>query len=287
MDDATYRAVRAAEGDAGPIVRDFAFAADREVAGARWSYRRDLGRTRIVMMDSRAGRVLTPESRHMVDAEEWDCIERWTRGSFDHLLLGTSLPAFLGRGMHFVEAWNEAVCEGAWGRTAARVGERIRRAVDLEHWAAFGDSLRDLEDLLERIASGRQGETPPGSVVLLSGDVHHAYLARAEFASGNGGRSPVYQAVCSPMRNPLNSHERRAIRIGMSRGAERVGRALARAAGVGEESLGWTIEEGPWFDNQVATLELDGRRGWMVLDKTVNPPDGPPRLERVMRRQLS
>jgi hypothetical protein len=287
MDDATYRAVRAADGDAGPIVRDFAFAADREVAGARWSYRRDLGRTRIVMMDSRAGRVLTPESRHMVDAEEWDCIERWTRGSFDHLLLGTSLPAFLGRGMHFMEAWNEAVAEGAWGRTAARVAERIRRAVDLEHWAAFGDSLRDLEDLLERIASGGHGDTAPGSVVLLSGDVHHAYLARAEFASGNGGRSPVYQAVCSPLRNPLNGHERRAIRIGMTRGAERVGRALARAAGVGEESLGWTIEEGPWFDNQVATLELDGRRGWMVLDKTVNPPDGPPRLERVMRRQLS
>jgi len=287
MDDATYRAVREARGDAGPIVREFAFAADREVAGARWSYRRDVGRTRIVMMDSRAGRVLRPGSRHMVDAEEWDCIERWTRGSFDHLLLGTSLPAFLGRGMHFMEAWNEAVCEGAWGRTASRVAERIRRAVDLEHWAAFGDSLRDLEDLLERIASGRQGETAPGSVVLLSGDVHHAYLARAEFASGNGDRSPVYQAVCSPMRNPLNSHERRAIRIGMSRGAERLGRALARAAGVREESLGWTIEEGPWFDNQVATLELDGRRGWMVLDKTVNPPDGPPRLERVMRRQLS
>jgi hypothetical protein len=287
MDDATYRAVRAADGDAGPIVREFAFAADREVAGARWSYRRDLGRTRIVMMDSRAGRVLSPGSRHMVDAEEWDCIERWTRGSFDHLLLGTSLPAFLGRGMHFMEAWNEAVAEGAWGRTAARVAERIRRAVDLEHWAAFGDSLRDLEDLLERIASGGHGDTAPGSVVLLSGDVHHAYLARAQFASGNGGRSPVYQAVCSPLRNPLNGHERRAIRIGMSRGAERVGRALARAAGVGEESLGWTIEEGPWFDNQVATLELDGRLGWMVLDKTVNPPDGPPRLERVMRRQLS
>jgi hypothetical protein len=73
----------------------------------------------------------------------------------------------------------------------------------------------------------------------------------------------------------------------MSRGAERVGHVLARAAGVREESLGWTIEEGPWFDNQVATLELDGRRGWMVLDKTVNPPDGRPRLERVMRRQLS
>jgi hypothetical protein len=287
MDDATYCAVRDREGDAGPIVREFAFAADREVAGARWSYRRDLGRTRIVMMDSRAGRVLEPAARHMVDAEEWDCIERWTEGTFDHVILGTSLPAFLGRGMHHLEAWNEAVSEGAWGTIAAGLGEKLRRGLDLEHWAAFGDSLRDLEDLVERIASGGHGDGgAPGSVVLLSGDVHHAYLARARF-NGGGDRSPVYQAVCSPLRNPLDSHERRAIKIGMSRPAERIAGALARAAGVAEESLTWTIEEGPWFDNQVATIEIDGRNAWMVLDKTVNPPDGPPRLERVMRRQLT
>jgi hypothetical protein len=68
---------------------------------------------------------------------------------------------------------------------------------------------------------------------------------------------------------------------------ERATRALARSAGVAEESLTWSVEEGPWFDNQVATLELDGRRGWMVLDKVVNPPGGTPRLDRVMRRKLS
>ena len=118
-EDACYRAVRAADGDAGAIVRDFAFRADREVAGARWSYKRDIGRTRLVVMDSRAGRVLEPGARSMVDAEEWDCIGEWTRGDFDHLLLGTSLPAFLGRGMHFLEAWNEAVTDGAWGRLAS------------------------------------------------------------------------------------------------------------------------------------------------------------------------
>jgi PhoD-like phosphatase len=286
MDDATYRAVRDCDGDAGAIVREFAFAADREVAGARWSYRRDIGRTRLVMMDSRAGRVLRPDARHMVDPEEWDCIERWSDGAFDHLLLGTSLPAFLGRGMHHLEAWNEAVCEGAWGKVPAKLAERMRQALDLEHWAAFGASLRDLEDLLDRISSGRHG-TPPASVVLLSGDVHHAYLARAEFGASNGARTPVYQAVCSPLRNPLDSHERHGIRAAMSRPAERIGHVLARAAGVPDEPVTWSVEEGPWFDNQVATLELDGRRGWMALDKVVEPADGPPRLERVMRRRLS
>jgi len=286
MEDATYRAVRDCEGDAGPIVREFAFDADREVAGARWSYRRDIGRTRLVMMDSRAGRVLRPGDRHMVDAEEWDCIERWTHGSFDHILLGTSLPAFLGRGMHHLEAWNEAVCEGAWGRVAAGLAEKVRRGLDLEHWAAFNASLRDLEDLVDRIASGRHGDAP-ATVVLLSGDVHHAYLARATFGSANGERSPVYQAVCSPFRNPLNSHERRAIKIGMSRPAERIAHGLARAAGVPDETVSWTIEEGPWFDNQVAMLDLDGRAAWMKLEKTVLPPDGTPRLEEVIRRRLS
>jgi phosphodiesterase/alkaline phosphatase D-like protein len=286
MDDTTYRAVRECEGDAGPVVRAFAFEADREVSGARWSYRRDIGRTRIVMMDSRAGRVLRPNDRRMVDAEEWDCIERWTRGSFDHVLLGTSLPAFLARGMHHLEAWNEAVCEGAWGAVAAGLAEKVRRIVDLEHWAAFHGSLRDLEDLVDRIASGRHGDAP-GTVVLLSGDVHHAYLARAVFASGDGERSPVYQAVCSPLRNPLDGHERAAIKVAMSRPAERVGHALARAAGVPDERLTWTIEEGPWFDNQVALLELDGRAASLTLEKTVAPQNSTPRLECVMRRRLS
>jgi hypothetical protein len=192
--------------------------------------------------------------------------------------------------MHHLEAWNEAVCEGAWGAVAARLGERMRQALDLEHWAAFGNSLRALEDLLERVASGHHGAAP-GSVVLLSGDVHHAYLARAEFASDadrNGdGRSPVYQAVCSPLRNPLDGHERHAIRIGMSRAGERIGERLARAAGVAPEPVTWRIDEGPWFDNQVATLELDGRRAWLALDKAVDPGDGIPRLERVMHRRLS
>jgi hypothetical protein len=279
-----WREVRAAEGDAGPIVREFAFRADREVAGARWSFRRDLGRTRVVVMDSRAGRVLAPERRSMVDDEEWGYIERWTEGDFDHVLLATSLPAFLGRGVHFLEAWNEAVCAGAWGGLAAQLGERLRRGLDLEHWAAFGRSLRALEGLLVDVADGRRGAAP-GSVVLLSGDVHHAYLAEAR---RNGDtRAPIYQAVCSPLRNPLDGHERHAVRIGLSRGAARAGRALARAAGVEPEPLTWGISEGPWFDNQLATLDLDGRRGSLRIERAVGPPTRPPALECVLSRRLA
>jgi hypothetical protein len=286
-EDPCYRAVRAADGDAGAVVRDFAFRADREVSGARWSYKRDIGRTRIVMMDSRAGRVLEPGARAMVDADEWACIEEWTRGDFDHLLLGTSLPVFLGRGMHYLEAWDEAVADGAWGGLAARAAERLREGLDLEHWAAFGDSLRALERLLGEIASGRHGQAP-GSVVLLSGDVHHAYVADARPADGQPAwQAPVYQAVCSPLRNPLDSNEKRAIRLALTGGAELVGRALARAARVEDESLTWEIADGPWFDNQVATLDLDGRRCTFLLEKAVGGENGLPRLQQVAARRLA
>ena len=286
-EDACYRAVRAADGDGGPIVRDFAFRADREVAGARWSYRRDIGRTRIVMMDSRAGRVLEPGGRAMVDAEEWACIEEWTRGDFDHLLLGTSLPVFLGRGMHYLEAWNEAVADGAWGALASAAAERLRQGLDLEHWAAFGDSLRALERLLGEIAAGERGAAP-GSVVLLSGDVHHAYVAQARPTDGQPAwQAPVYQAVCSPLRNPLDSNEKRAIKLAMTGGAELVGRGLARAAGVQDESLTWEIVEGPWFDNQLATLHLDGRRCTFRLEKALGGGEELPTLQQVALRPLA
>ena len=40
------------------VLREFAYKADREIAGTRWSYHRDFGRVRLIVMDSRAGRVL-------------------------------------------------------------------------------------------------------------------------------------------------------------------------------------------------------------------------------------
>ena len=64
------------------------------------------------MIDSRAGRVLTPGERSMVDEGEWEWIKEHATGGFDHLLIGTSLPLFLAPALHYFEAWNEAVCDG-------------------------------------------------------------------------------------------------------------------------------------------------------------------------------
>jgi hypothetical protein len=239
------------------------------------------------MIDSRAGRVLDPGRRSMIDPQEWRWFEEHVMGEFDHLLIGCSLPLLLAPGLHYLEAWNEAVCDGAWGRTAARVGERVRQAMDLEHWAAFGQSLERAFGILGRVAAGEAGR-PPASIVALSGDVHHAYLAEVAFPRATRARSAVYQAVCSPFRNPLNLHERRGIRFACSKPGTALGRALARSAGVEDPPVRWRFtHDAPWFDNQVCFLELDGRRSRLWLQKTVPEDDEGFALETVFERELA
>jgi hypothetical protein len=286
--DDTYKHVtEAPDGEVSTrLLREFAVRADREEAGTRWSFCRDIGRTRVIMMDSRGGRCLTPDRRSIFDDGEWDWIVEHATGDFDHLVIGTSLPWLLGQGMHFVEAWNEAVCNGAWGRLAARGGEWARRELDLEHWAAFGMSFNRLARLVQEVGSGERGE-PPASIVVVSGDVHHAYLAEVAYPRDAGMKSAVYQATCSPMRNPLDESEKRMIRIGVSRFGHAVGRVLARTAGVEDPGIRWRFCEGPLFNNQVATLKIDGREACMRLDKTVPPDEGDLHLERVFDHALT
>jgi hypothetical protein len=284
-EDELYAELRAAE-DGGPILREFAFRADREVAGSRWSYCRDFGRTRLLMIDSRAGRVLDPpEERSMLDPHEWGWLEEHLAGDFDHLLIGTSLPLLLTQGLHYLEAWNEAVCNGAWGQPASLAGEKVRQALDLEHWAAFGSSLERVMQLVRDVGTGVMG-TPPASVVALSGDVHHAYLAEVGFPAGTEMRSAVYQATCSPFRNPLDGRERSMIRFACGRGGKLVGKLLARAAGVGDPPVRWRFVEGPYFDNQVCFLEVEGRQARLRLQKTVPEENHGYSLETVFERTL-
>jgi hypothetical protein len=84
--------------------------------------------------------------------------------------------------------------------------------------------------------------------------------------------SAVWQGVCSPFRNALDRHERLTIRIGNSGLGYTIGRALARAAGVDDPEIRWRILEGPFYDNQVATLTLDGRPASLKLERTVGDP---------------
>jgi hypothetical protein len=281
-----YGAVRKAA-DGGPVLREFVERVDRDGEGKVWSFKRDLGGTRLVVVDDRTGRHFEEGRRSIFDDHEWDWIQDACRGDFDHLLFATTDPVLLAPGLHYLEAWSEAVCDGAWGEWAVMPAEKLRRAGDFDHWAAFHVSFERLERLVRELGSGARGR-PPASIVLLSGDVHHAYLAEVAYRRDAGVRSAVFQAVCSPFRNALDAHERHGIRFALSRPGVAIGRGLARAAGARDSDIRWRFVEGPYFDNQVATVTVEGRRAAVKLAKTVGDPGSDERsLETVFERTLA
>ena len=264
------------DGDAGPRLREAARRWDRESAASRWAYYRDFGDSRLLVVDSRAARVLTDGHRDMVDEEEWDWIVDHSLGTFDHLVIASTLPVFMPAGIHHLEAWNEAVCHGRWGKVAARLAERLRRSVDLEHWAAFGESFDRLCGWLRRVATGEAATTPPASIVLLGGDVHNSYLAEIDL--GAGARSRVFQIVCSPFRNPLAPRERRIVRVTGSRASGVIFSLLGRLAGVAPPWASWEIYPTRTFENTLGELELDHRSARVTLRRSAREGEGGDRL---------
>jgi hypothetical protein len=270
--DTTFPQVKDEE-DAGPLLRRLAHTWDRESAASRWAFYRDFGDTRLLVLDSRAARVLSDGRRQMIDDDEWDWIVEHSRGAFDHVVIASTLPVFLPTGIHHLQAWNEALCAGRWGRLAANLSERLRRAVDLEHWAAFNRSFEQLCDWLRTLACGTDGAEPPATVLLLGGDVHCSSIAEVDLGAGPSCR--VHQLVCSPYRNPLSAKERRVVQATGSRVSELLFSRLARLAGVPSPSASWTPTRRATFDNGLGELFLDGRTASAVIRRSPQEGEDP------------
>jgi hypothetical protein len=283
-EDEIWRLLLAHSGPDEPDLTDaldaFADRVDREPRTYRFSYRRDFGDIRLVVVDSRAARDLTPTARALVDSTEWEWLDAQLEGGIRHLLIATSLPFLLPIGLHHVEAWDEAISQGAWGRTAARIGERLRQMVDLEHWAAWQNSFQSLAEIVTEIADGKRGPAPE-SLMFLSGDVHFSYIAEVD--RPRGGR--IVQAVCSPVRNPLPI-VMRWFSVVMSYGLARpVGAVVARSAKVPDPPFDWSTLKGPWFDNNLSVLQDTPQGLELTWHKGVveNGDERHPRIEEVSR----
>ncbi len=250
--------------------------ADQRPETYRWSYARDFDtQARLVVVDSRAARVLEPDRRSMLDDGELMWLDAQLRGDVDHLLIGTSLPFLLSPGLHHIESFGEAIAEGAWGAPGKWVGEKARQAADLEHWAAFQRGFRDVAEIVLEVARGRRGRAPR-TITFLSGDVHHSYVAEAWPRDGVAA-TRILQAVCSPIRNPLPSYMQVFTQGAARRTAGLVGRVLSLAGRVPLEPVRWAVTHGPWYDNNLAVLELDpaGIQMWWTAGEVVDDPRTP------------
>jgi len=266
------------DADAGPRLREAARRWDRESAHSRWAYYRDFGDSLLLVIDSRAARVLDEDHREMIDEEEWNWIVDHAHGEFDHLVIASTLPVFMPKGIHHLEAWNEAICAGAWGQHAARLSEKVRRAVDLEHWSAFHDSFERLCDWLRAVADGDETERSPSTIVLLGGDVHNAYINQVTLPTTSTEPSCVYQIVCSPFRNPLSAMQRHAVQIINSRPATAVARLLARLARVTRSRTDWRLIRQPSFLNSLGELHLHDRAARATLYRSAHKGEDTERL---------
>ncbi|MBD0837408.1 alkaline phosphatase D family protein [Streptomyces sp. TRM68416] len=284
--DPLYAAVRRSP-DGTDALRAFACRADADPASVRWSYRRDFGRVRLLMVDTRAARVLDEERRAMLDPAEAAWLRTQTltgAGSYDHLLVGTSLPWLLPHLVHDAEAWDAALCRGERGARWARFGEDLRRRADLEHWAAFPASFDALAELVREAGSGPGA---PATVCVLSGDVHHAYVAEPTWSEGVPD-ARVVQLTCSPVHNSVPLWIRLGFRFGWSAPARALGRWIAGHGGVQRPAVEWRRTGGPWFGNQLMTLTLRGRSASLRLERARARRGGAgPRLRTVMESELA
>ncbi len=269
--DPTYTELRrlSTPAEREQLLADFAIRADSVPGASKWSYLRDFGAVRVVMLDVRASRHLHRGNRLVMDDAEWE----WARSmclddGVEHLLIGSSLPAFMLPALHHLEGWNEATVELlGTAPLRSRFAEWLRRAVDLEHWAAFRSSFNGLVTLLTEVARGDSGSAP-SSILVLGGDVHCSYIEEVTLTDPSvaDSRTAVHQLVMSPYRNPLNLPIRAVNRLAQTRPVIAALSALSRHRGVVEPAAQWGVSDGIWFDNGVMTLELEGRAARVEVD---------------------
>ncbi|MGN7248594.1 alkaline phosphatase D family protein [Janibacter anophelis] len=268
-------------------LRALAERVDRQPETYRWSYTRALGGSKLVMLDSRAARVLEPDRRSMLDADELAWLDAEMVGDLDHLFIGTSLPFLLPPGLHDAEAISEALAGPDRPRPVRRATEALRQVVDLEHWGAFQAGFVEVLDLVLAVARGERGR-PPATITFLSGDVHHSYIAEISDPGGAGASSRIVQAVCSPIRNPM-PRGLRVLMSQMARGLVRPMRWLSqRTKGVPPLHHPWQLTRGPWFDNNLAVAEVhDGHLtlSWVTGD-VVDGDHDHPRLRVVATEEV-
>jgi phosphodiesterase/alkaline phosphatase D-like protein len=285
-DDEEYQRLVATDGDTWPYLVDLADRADHEVdcnKGIRFSYRWDLGRSRLIMIDSRNGRILESGERMMIGEREFRWVEtQATDGldKLDHLMLASSVPWLMPPAIGDLEAVNERNADQPGRR--GRLAEKTRRAVDFDHWPAFNKSFVRLAELVARVARCHNG---PTTVSVLSGDVHHSYAARAKWAgdSGQSAGATVHQLVCSPVHNYVPLFLKPAFAVGWTGPAATLTRWLARRHGVPPPPLSWANTYGPLFGNTIATLQVHGRSAEVLFEQ----PRGPDALDEVGRVPLS
>ncbi len=193
--------------DCEPMLREFAAAADKEAdgrKGAQWSYRRDLGDVRLLVIDSRCGRMLddratgrwcpTPSSAGSRSRSTGPTTTCWSAPR----CRGCS-PARCTTSSPGTRCWPTAPAARGWSRagrrscggpptssTGRRSGESFDRLAELFRCVGRGEH------------AGSAGSRPARSACCPATCTTRTRRGRS---TATDVRSPVYQLTCSPVHN--------------------------------------------------------------------------------------
>ena len=260
--DPVWTRIRTHRGDTAELLDAFAEQAYDEPSCYQWSHCHDIGAVRVLLTDTRCSRALgendpSDGSRSILGPRGHEWLDEHLTGGPEHLVIASTVPVLLPPAVHHLEAWNEAVCAGAWGGWLRAPAEKLRQKLDLEHWGAFQYSFHRLADGVLDLARGRRGASP-ATILLLSGDVHFSYLARVRPRNGRA-TSRIAQLVSSPLCNQLPPPLRRMARMSATWPFQAAGTVMARLAGMDPPTLRWRLEERPYFGNTIGEVTFDGR----------------------------
>ena len=236
---AELRAAAAGEGrraTPGALLRRLrAESADHGSEGSRWSFCRDLGRVRHRACSTRARAACSASGRARSSTTRNGSGSTSTpQGGFDHYMLRRHAAVPAGARAAPRRGMERGGVRGRVGGAGwSGIGERIRRALDLEHWAAFNESFRRM------VRPARRDRVRPARAA--AGDDHRDRRRRAPRLPG-GGRAIPRERGRAERRLPggLLAVSQRAQRARARGRPERVAardrarslRPLARAAGV-------------------------------------------------------
>ena len=222
----------------------------------------------------------------MLDADELRWVDGVLQGGVRHLFVGTSLPFLLPPGLHDFEAMDEVMAQGAYGRTVARAAEKLRRSIDLEHWAAFNEGFDEVFDLVVEVARGERGPAPQ-TVTFLSG--RRAQLLPRRGRRPDPPRCAVAGGAGRVLADPQPDAAGGAVVMSLfARSLVRPMRFIAsKSPHVPDPAYPWTVTDGPWFDNNIALVTWE-----RTSSRSTGSPGSSrattahPRLERVYAARL-
>ena len=188
----------------------------------------------------------------MLDPAEMAWLDEQMRGDVEHLLVGTSLPFLLPQGLHHLEAFSEALAGGAWGRAVPGSASGSARPSTSSTGAPSST------------ASARWPDGARGGGGRARGGAAHGHVplrGRAPQLRVPGVPDPRSDACRDDPPGGLLADPQPAagadVRVCQPAPGRVGGWSAARQAARCRSPAGLAAT-GPWFDNNLATLEVTG-----------------------------